>query len=283
MVAQAAGRGGRRRLGVLLRQVGGGPGRAVPAAAAEESSSSGTTTFYIVRHGETEWNRQGRQQGSVDAPLNAAGIAQAEAVAAVMADWPCDAVATSPLSRTASTAKAIHRHHPSVPYREYPGLAEANAGELERRLHSDPDVAAAMDRCNTMWRAGVRTFPYPRGESPALVIRREYSPQPPSRRSGWDITHPSGWTAGAKAALAEASSLGSNVIVSCHGMVLKCLAWATLECDWAQLEVTIPNCSVSTYEYDRRTGELTLLKLFEVVIEGEALDDVQANAGSGRH
>ena len=66
-------------------------------------------------------------------------------------------------------------------------------------------------------------------------------------------------------------------------MVLKCLAWATLECDWAELEVTIPNCCVSTYEYDRRTGELTLLKLFEVVIEGEALDDVQANAGSGRH
>ena len=125
-----------------------------------------------MRHGETEWNRQGRQQGSVDAPLNAAGIAQAEAVAAVMADWPCDAVATSPLSRTASTAKAIHRHHPSVPYREYPGLAEANAGDLERRLHSDPDVAAAMDRCNTMWRAGVRTFPYPRGESPALHERR---------------------------------------------------------------------------------------------------------------
>ena len=52
-------------------------------------------------------------------------------------------------------------------------------------------------------------------------------------------------------------------------MVLKCLAWATLECDWAELEVTIPNACVSTYEYDRRTGELTLLKLFEVVIEGE--------------
>ena len=36
-----------------------------------------TTTFILVRHGETDWNREGRYQGKLDIPLNANEIGRA--------------------------------------------------------------------------------------------------------------------------------------------------------------------------------------------------------------
>ena len=42
--------------------------------------------FYFLRHGETEWNRTGRTQGQLDAPLNETGRAQASRAAEILAD-----------------------------------------------------------------------------------------------------------------------------------------------------------------------------------------------------
>lgn len=48
----------------------------------------GLTTFYIVRHGQTEWNRLERFRGTIDVPLNETGEAQARAVADRLASEP---------------------------------------------------------------------------------------------------------------------------------------------------------------------------------------------------
>ena len=50
--------------------------------------SSLPTRLLLVRHGETEWNREGRYQGSVDVPLNATGYRQATALAAQLLAEP---------------------------------------------------------------------------------------------------------------------------------------------------------------------------------------------------
>lgn len=61
----------------------------------------------LVRHGETEWNRVGRYQGTSDVPLNDLGFEQARLGAERLAAEHWDAVISSPLARARSTAEAI--------------------------------------------------------------------------------------------------------------------------------------------------------------------------------
>jgi 2,3-bisphosphoglycerate-dependent phosphoglycerate mutase len=62
------------------------------------------TTIFLVRHGETEWNVEGRIQGHTDIPLNALGLAQAAATGARLRNERFDAIYSSDLERAYSTA-----------------------------------------------------------------------------------------------------------------------------------------------------------------------------------
>jgi probable phosphoglycerate mutase len=63
--------------------------------------------IFVIRHGETNWNREGRFQGSLDIPLNENGRAQAQAVADAVAALRPELLWSSPLSRARDTASAI--------------------------------------------------------------------------------------------------------------------------------------------------------------------------------
>lgn len=65
----------------------------------------------LIRHGQTQWNSEGRVQGRTDIPLNARGMAQAEAVGEWLSGRKIDAVYASPLMRAHDTAKAIADRH----------------------------------------------------------------------------------------------------------------------------------------------------------------------------
>jgi broad specificity phosphatase PhoE len=69
------------------------------------------TELVIVRHGETELNRDGTFRGRLDVPLNERGLEQAEAAAEALSRTPVAAVFSSPLSRAYDTAAAIARRH----------------------------------------------------------------------------------------------------------------------------------------------------------------------------
>lgn len=62
-------------------------------------------TLTLIRHGETDWNRQRRFQGSADQPLNALGMAQAECLAPALLNQHYDLVYASDLTRVIQTAE----------------------------------------------------------------------------------------------------------------------------------------------------------------------------------
>ncbi len=63
-----------------------------------------TTTFILIRHGETEWNREGRIQGHLDSPLTPTGIEQAKACAHRLKAEAIDHMIASDLPRVKHTA-----------------------------------------------------------------------------------------------------------------------------------------------------------------------------------
>jgi 2,3-bisphosphoglycerate-dependent phosphoglycerate mutase len=67
------------------------------------------TTIVLVRHGETDWNREDRFQGHADPPLNATGRKQAHELAAELHGEPLAVAYTSPLGRARETAEIVAR------------------------------------------------------------------------------------------------------------------------------------------------------------------------------
>jgi broad specificity phosphatase PhoE len=77
----------------------------------EQSQSAIFTRLYLIRHGQTEWNKKKKIQGSLDIPLNKCGIQQANSVAQRMhAQNPFDLIISSPAERALKTAETINSH-----------------------------------------------------------------------------------------------------------------------------------------------------------------------------
>jgi broad specificity phosphatase PhoE len=93
--------------------------------------------FILVRHGETEWNRVRRVQGSgSDTPLSETGERQAESLALRLKDEKLSAIYSSPLQRALRTAQAIAGYH-NLKVTALPEFNEIDAGELEGVLSAE--------------------------------------------------------------------------------------------------------------------------------------------------
>ena len=96
------------------------------------------TRFLLVRHGQTEWNAQGRFMGQLDIPLNATGHAQAVALAGRLKDEQVNLIYTSDLSRARDTANAIRSSLAShVDLRLDARLRENNFGNWQGLTYSE--------------------------------------------------------------------------------------------------------------------------------------------------
>jgi broad specificity phosphatase PhoE len=94
------------------------------------------TTILLARHGETDWNVEGRLQGWDDRPLNETGRRQARELAQRLADVPFDAVYASDLARARETAEIVARPH-GVPVVVDPDLREMHYGSWSGLTRSE--------------------------------------------------------------------------------------------------------------------------------------------------
>ena len=142
----------------------------------------------LVRHGETEWTRDGRHTGKSDIPLTDEGRRQAEALQPELAGWTFALVLTSPLQRAMETCRLagygqVAQSRPDLvewDYGRYDGLTSKQIAEIQ------PDWS--------LWRDGG-----PGGEQPADVARR------------------------ADRIIAEVRGVAGDVLIFAHGHVLRVL------------------------------------------------------------
>lgn len=230
------------------------PAAAAPAPAAQTDPDK--VTFRFVRHGETFWNAEKRAQGQTDIELNEKGIKQAAKIAKAVQNYPCDAVMCSSLKRAAATGKAIHEYFASKPFVPVEGLWEAHQGKFQGCVSSDPERQAHSKECEAAYMSNndkTVGHPKPDGESPADVMVRAFRD------------------------LEANAELGHDIFVACHGGVMKYLAWEVSGLTYAEFKKTITNgvknCCVLTLEYTKSTKKWALVKMFENLIDSNALDD----------
>jgi broad specificity phosphatase PhoE len=126
-------------------------------------------TLYLVRHGETEWNRVGRWQGHTDVELNDAGRLQAQALArALTGRGVCQAHA-SDLARARETAEIVARLLGLGSVDVDAGLRERGFGCFEGLTRDECE-----QRFPEVWSRyrGLDSEPPPGGEPPHGVARR---------------------------------------------------------------------------------------------------------------
>jgi len=105
--------------------------------------------FYFIRHGETEWNAQGRWCGRTDVPLSDVGRRQAQLLARRLQPLPVEALYSSPLGRAMETAQIIGQAVGREPVADG-RLVELNYGAWEGSTYEEskrtaPAVYAAWD------------------------------------------------------------------------------------------------------------------------------------------
>ncbi|WP_266364437.1 histidine phosphatase family protein [Tellurirhabdus rosea] len=128
-------------------------------------------TIFLIRHGETDYNRRGIVQGSgVDSDLNAMGRAQAAAFFQAYQHIPFDKIYISNLKRTLQTVQQFI--DAGLPYERHEGLNEISWGLREGKIPNSLDNEYYRDLIQN-WNAGNTAMPTEEGESPEDVVRRQ--------------------------------------------------------------------------------------------------------------
>lgn len=127
------------------------------------------THFLLVRHGETDWNRERRIQGQSNSALSPAGILQANAVARRLAGEGADALVASDLGRTLQTAAPISAAT-GLAIQAHSGLRERAFGIFEGRTTGEIALSHPVEY--EKWKTRVPGYAVPGGESLVLLRRR---------------------------------------------------------------------------------------------------------------
>ena len=163
-----------------------------------------TKNIYVIRHGETDWNKAFRFQGQTDIALNDLGLEQAKALAPVLARLQIESIYSSPLVRAFKTAE-IACAELKLSIQKDDRLKETNVGIAEG-LTMDEVVTKFGEETLTKWRSyeeRLLDFRFEKGESKRHVMCR-------ARSVMLEIAQ---------------NSNRKNIAVFSHGMVMRALTF----------------------------------------------------------
>lgn len=124
----------------------------------------------LVRHGETDWNRQGRFQGQIDVPLNENGRSQAHQAAEFLKSVSIDFAISSSMLRPKETAEIILKHHPDLVLNLRDDLREISHGLWEGKLEAE--IESSYPGLLHQWQQHPETVQMPEGENLQQVWER---------------------------------------------------------------------------------------------------------------
>ncbi len=124
----------------------------------------------LVRHGETNWNREGRFQGQIDIPLNENGKKQALSAGKALKNVIFQKAFSSSMSRPIETAKLILRDHPSIKIQQREELIEIGHGLWEGKL--EEEIIAEWGDLLNQWQTTPEMVQMPNGETINDVSKR---------------------------------------------------------------------------------------------------------------
>lgn len=129
------------------------------------------TRFGLIRHAETEWNREKKIQGQTDSPLTRRGILQAEKWGRMLNEISWDRILTSDIGRAVETAGRINEEL-QISISPDPGLREQDWGQWTGKTmteigEDDPQLFAAQIRAGWM-------FCPPEGETRLNIWERSH-------------------------------------------------------------------------------------------------------------
>jgi len=187
-----------------------------------------TTRLYLVRHGETDWNREQRLQGTLDVPLNSLGVAQARRLADYFVRIPVGCIVSSPLARASATA-AILAEACACPYTIDARLREIDHGSWSGRTL--PDLGQCFPSLVKGEQLLPEAFEVSRGE-PLLAVYRRASEALADLLDGYG---------------------GQSVVVVGHGVTLAAIWCAATGLEMARLhECRPPNAGGVVLTFSQR-------------------------------
>jgi broad specificity phosphatase PhoE len=130
------------------------------------------TRLILCRHGETDWNVEGRYQGQDDPPLNGQGVAQARQLAEELRDVGLEVLYSSPLRRALQTAEVVATTL-GLPLNVDRRLMEIHQGDWQGRLRAE--IAARYPALFRRWQSEPWAVTPPGGENLARVQSRVYA------------------------------------------------------------------------------------------------------------
>jgi phosphoserine phosphatase len=117
----------------------------------------------LVRHGETDWNRDQRFQGQIDIPLNSTGEQQAQKAADFLSPVKIDQAFSSSMLRPKQTAEIILKSHPHISLQLLDTLKEISHGKWEGKLEAE--IEAEFTGELQRWQTTPATVQMPEGEN----------------------------------------------------------------------------------------------------------------------